>query len=90
MSKIALITGISGQDGTYLTELLLSKNYNIHGFVRKDFKNKNLQKSRCLLRLAGITSGIGKMNSRIGRGRYTILETKNPWRDDRRGMGIAM
>ena len=28
MSKIALITGISGQDGTYLTELLLSKNYN--------------------------------------------------------------
>ena len=42
MSKIALITGISGQDGTYLTELLLSKNYNIHGFVRKDYKNKNL------------------------------------------------
>ena len=36
MSKIALITGITGQDGSYLTELLLTKNYKIHGFVRKN------------------------------------------------------
>ena len=41
MSKIALITGITGQDGTYLKELLLSKNYKIHGFVRKNYKYKN-------------------------------------------------
>ena len=34
MSKIALITGITGQDGSYLSELLLSKNYKVHGIVR--------------------------------------------------------
>ena len=31
----ALITGISGQDGSYLTELLLSKGYTVHGIVRR-------------------------------------------------------
>ena len=35
MSKKALITGISGQDGSYLTELLLSKGYEVHGLVRR-------------------------------------------------------
>ena len=35
MSKIALITGITGQDGSYLAELLLSKGYKIHGIVRR-------------------------------------------------------
>ncbi|WP_100445410.1 GDP-mannose 4,6-dehydratase [Glycomyces xiaoerkulensis] len=33
--KTALITGISGQDGSYLTELLLSKGYEVHGIVRQ-------------------------------------------------------
>ena len=32
--KIALITGITGQDGSYLTELLLSKGYEVHGILR--------------------------------------------------------
>ncbi len=35
MKKIALITGVSGQDGSYLAELLLSKNYIVHGIIRK-------------------------------------------------------
>ena len=35
MSKVALITGITGQDGSYLAELLLSKNYTVHGIVRR-------------------------------------------------------
>lgn len=34
-SKIALITGITGQDGSYLTELLLAKGYVVHGTVRR-------------------------------------------------------
>lgn len=34
-SKVALITGISGQDGSYLAELLLSKGYEVHGLVRR-------------------------------------------------------
>src|ERR1700748_2637229 len=33
--KTALITGITGQDGSYLAELLLSKGYEVHGFVRR-------------------------------------------------------
>ncbi|HMV42817.1 MAG TPA: GDP-mannose 4,6-dehydratase [Leptospiraceae bacterium] len=33
--KKALITGITGQDGSYLTELLLEKNYEVHGIVRR-------------------------------------------------------
>ncbi len=35
MSKKALITGITGQDGSYLTELLLSKGYEVHGLIRR-------------------------------------------------------
>lgn len=35
MSKIALITGITGQDGSYLAELLLEKGYEVHGLVRR-------------------------------------------------------
>jgi len=35
MSKKALITGITGQDGSYLAELLLSKGYEVHGIVRR-------------------------------------------------------
>ena len=35
MSKISLITGITGQDGSYLAELLLSKGYEVHGMIRR-------------------------------------------------------
>jgi len=35
MSKIAFITGISGQDGSYLAELLLEKNYKVWGIIRR-------------------------------------------------------
>lgn len=35
MNKIALITGITGQDGAYLAELLLSKGYTVHGIKRR-------------------------------------------------------
>ena len=33
--KIAFITGITGQDGSYLAELLLTKNYIVHGLIRR-------------------------------------------------------
>lgn len=35
MSRVALITGITGQDGSYLTELLLDKGYEVHGIIRR-------------------------------------------------------
>jgi len=53
MSKVALITGITGQDGSYLAELLLEKNYIVWGIIRRSsdintqridhlYNNKNL------------------------------------------------
>uniref|UniRef100_A0A6C0B920 GDP-mannose 4,6-dehydratase n=1 Tax=viral metagenome TaxID=1070528 RepID=A0A6C0B920_9ZZZZ len=53
MSKIAFITGITGQDGSYLAEFLLEKGYHVHGMIRRSstintqrlehiFKNENL------------------------------------------------
>jgi len=45
MSKIALITGITGQDGSYLAELLLEKNYNVFGLVRPNFSINNTKKT---------------------------------------------
>ncbi len=44
MSKVALITGITGQDGSYLSELLLAKNYKVHGFIRFNNNIKNFKK----------------------------------------------
>ena len=47
-SKKALITGITGQDGSYLAELLLDKEYEVHGLVRRS-SNANLSKINHLL-----------------------------------------
>jgi GDPmannose 4,6-dehydratase len=43
--KKALITGITGQDGSYLAELLLSKNYEVHGIIRRssNFNTKRIE-----------------------------------------------
>jgi GDPmannose 4,6-dehydratase len=35
MAKKTLITGITGQDGSYLTELLLAKGCEVHGIIRR-------------------------------------------------------
>jgi len=40
MAKRALITGITGQDGSYLAELLLAKGYEVHGMVRRSSEEK--------------------------------------------------
>src|SRR2546422_6227247 len=40
MAKSALITGITGQDGSYLADLLLSKGYEVHGMVRRSSEEK--------------------------------------------------
>jgi GDPmannose 4,6-dehydratase len=43
MSKVAFITGITGQDGSYLAELLLDKGYHVWGIVRR---SSNIPTSR--------------------------------------------
>nr|XP_043616258.1 GDP-mannose 4,6 dehydratase 2-like [Erigeron canadensis] len=41
--KVALVAGITGQDGSYLTELLLNKGYEVHGLIRRS-SNFNTQR----------------------------------------------
>src|SRR5260370_39737718 len=55
MGKRALITGITGQDGSYLAELLLSKGYEVHGAVRRVALEDPEHR---LNRLAGVRDGI--------------------------------
>ncbi|MCK5850569.1 MAG: GDP-mannose 4,6-dehydratase [Kiritimatiellae bacterium] len=48
MRKVALITGITGQDGSYLAEVLLEKGYDVHGIVRRTshFNREFIEKTR--------------------------------------------
>ncbi len=45
MSKVALITGITGQDGSYLAEFLIEKGYDVHGIIRRSssFNTKRIE-----------------------------------------------
>ncbi|MBF1390695.1 MAG: GDP-mannose 4,6-dehydratase, partial [Porphyromonas sp.] len=35
MNKVALITGVTGQDGSFLAEFLIEKGYEVHGIIRR-------------------------------------------------------
>lgn len=67
MVKTALITGITGQDGSYLAELLLSKGYEVHGVIRRAstfntrridhiYKDPHVPGSRLLLHYGDLSS----------------------------------
>jgi GDP-D-mannose dehydratase len=49
--KCAIITGIAGQDGSYLTELLLTKDYEVHGIIRRAsaFNRESLRRSETFM-----------------------------------------
>jgi GDPmannose 4,6-dehydratase len=66
--KRALITGITGQDGSYLTELLLSKGYEVHGIIRRSssfntdridhlFKDPHKSGTKLLLHYGDLSDG---------------------------------
>ena len=65
MAKTALITGITGQDGSYLAELLLEKGYEVHGLVRRSSTDNLyriqhlLEKDRLTLHYGDLTDGGG-------------------------------
>jgi GDP-D-mannose dehydratase len=49
VKKRALITGITGQDGTYLAELLLAKGYEVHGIkCRTSYPDRLLSRAVCV------------------------------------------
>ena len=71
--KKALITGITGQDGSYLAELLLSKGYEVHGLIRRSstfntsridhlYKDPHESNSKLHLHFGDITDGVGISN----------------------------
>ena len=59
--KTALITGITGQDGSYLAELLLEKNYKVHGLIRRNSTSDGTDRINHLLKLPTITLQYGDM-----------------------------
>jgi GDPmannose 4,6-dehydratase len=70
MTKCALITGITGQDGSYLTELLLSKGYTVHGLIRRSstfntdridhlYRDPHDPDARIFLHYGDLTDGTG-------------------------------
>ena len=72
MKKIALITGITGQDGSYLSEFLLEKEYEVHGLVRRtsiDYKERivHLENNPCFY----LHYGYGRYFSFIGMAKNT-------------------
>ena len=58
MSKTALITGITGQDGYYLSKFLIEKGYEVHGTIRR---SSTFNKSR-IDSLMAKYDGTGKLN----------------------------
>ncbi|MGA2621546.1 MAG: GDP-mannose 4,6-dehydratase [Thermoguttaceae bacterium] len=68
MAKKALITGITGQDGSYLCELLLAKGYEVHGLIRRSssfntariepfYKDPHLKDARMFLHYGDLADG---------------------------------
>lgn len=73
MSKTALITGVTGQDGSYLAELLLSKGYRVHGLVRRSssfnteridhiYQGPQEAERRLVLHHADLSDGVALVN----------------------------
>ena len=59
--KTALITGITGQDGSYLAEFLLEKNYRVHGLIRRNSTSDGTDRINHLLKFPTITLHYGDM-----------------------------
>ena len=59
--KTALITGITGQDGSYLAEFLLEKNYRVHGLIRRNSTSDGTDRINHLLKMPTITLHYGDM-----------------------------
>src|SRR5882757_696722 len=68
--KRALITGITGQDGSYLAELLLDKGYDVHGILRRSssfntdriehlYRDPHDPEARVFLHYGDLVDGIG-------------------------------
>jgi GDPmannose 4,6-dehydratase len=79
VKKIAFITGITGQDGSYLAELLLEKEYIIHGLIRRS-SSFNTQRIEHIMNNKNLKLSYGDMSD--GASLYKILnDIKNEYSD---------
>ena len=66
VARVALITGITGQTGSYLAELLLSKGYEVHGLIRRSssFNTGRIDHifNQVKLHYGDMTDGMGLMS----------------------------
>lgn len=78
MKKVLLITGITGQDGSYLAELLLEKGYDVWGIIRRasSINTHRIEHifSKLVLRYGDLTDGINLLN--------VLVEIKNKYGAD--------
>jgi GDPmannose 4,6-dehydratase len=88
MAKRALVTGVTGQDGSYLTEFLLAKGYEVHGLMRRAslFNTDRIDHLYHDPHLAGprLTLHYGDLT---GTGLRRALETVDP--DDVYNLGVS-
>ena len=72
-TKVALITGITGQDGSYLAELLLAKGYEVHGIIRRSssfntaridhiYQDPHDKNPKLILHYGDMSDGVGLTN----------------------------
>ena len=92
MAKTALITGITGQDGSYLADLLLEKGYEVHGVVRHSstsrFERIEFIRDRITLHEADLLDQLSLVEAIQASGKLVVLTRNAPttWyigRDDR-------
>ena len=77
MSKVALISGITGQDGSYLAEFLIKKGYKVYGIVRRaalEFESHRLWRIRKIKKNLNLCSGSLESYASI----FKIVEKVNP------------
>ena len=71
--KVALVTGVTGQDGSYLSELLLSKGYEVHGLIRRSstfntsridhiYQDRHDKNAKLFLHYGDLIDGVGLTN----------------------------
>ena len=80
MAKRALITGVTGQDGSYLTEFLLAKGYEVHGLMRRAslFNTDRIDHLYHDPHLGGARLTLHYGDSTDGTGLRRVLETVDP------------
>ena len=72
-NKVALITGITGQDGSYLAEFLLGKGYEVHGLIRRSssfntaridhiYQDPHVPNPKLFLHYGDLIDGVGLTN----------------------------